>query len=58
MVHSKKKRDYGYTLQKRKKRLDARRKIFYGEGGQTLERGPESVGSSVGFLSLDPVKTQ
>lgn len=47
VVHSKMKRNYGYTLQKRKMRLDARRKKFCAEGGQTLERGAERCGMLV-----------
>lgn len=46
VVHNKKKTNYGYTLQKQKMRLDPRRKKFYGEGDQTLERGPERCGIS------------
>lgn len=47
VVHSKKKRNYGYTLQKWKMKLDARIKKFCGEDGQTLETGPERCGISV-----------
>lgn len=36
-----------HTTEKKKMRLDARRKKFYGEGGQTLEMGPERCGISV-----------